>query len=157
MTLHEYMNSATTAYNAYEAMRSLKNKVRVLTVAVGGYRYDIYALDGRFVAAIPKAANASRAVLSLQSDGSFEPYFAIFSAKLQSSAFILSIALEKSKTVTDLVKAIGGATDRCAICGAVLTDPLSASRGIGPECIKKVWAKGLTAEVIQTRIDFVGA
>lgn len=33
---------------------------------------------------------------------------------------------------------LGVRSGRCCICGACLTDALSMSRGIGPECIKKI-------------------
>ena len=39
----------------------------------------------------------------------------------------------------ETLRVLGQATHRCSICGAVLTDPDSQARGIGPECIKHIY------------------
>lgn len=47
--------------------------------------------------------------------------------------------LKSSQKMTlEEAMAFGVATGLCCVCGKFLSDPVSASRGIGPVCIKKV-------------------
>jgi hypothetical protein len=126
---------------------------KVITVSVAGFRYNVYTRDGEFALAIPTSKAHCRKVIELQPDGSFQADWGAFSFKMQVSGLILAIALQKSKSIDDLVKAIGGATEKCAICGAILTDPVSTAQGVGPECVKKIIAKGITRKVIAQRLE----
>lgn len=47
----------------------------------------------------------------------------------------------------DLFLEAVGETGQCAICGRSLTDPLSRARGIGPECIKTIYAGFFEADL----------
>jgi hypothetical protein len=47
----------------------------------------------------------------------------------------------------DLFLEAVGETGQCAICGRFLTDPLSRARGIGPECIKTIYAGFFEADL----------
>lgn len=47
----------------------------------------------------------------------------------------------------DLFLEAVGETGQCAICGRALTDPLSRARGIGPECIKTIYAGFFEADL----------
>jgi hypothetical protein len=127
---------------------------KVLTVTLAGFRYNIFTENGRFAAAIPTSKRAMKAALRVQPDGKFLPAdpHEPTSRRLILSCAFLSIALEQSETVEQLVKAIGGMTEHCAICGALLTDSLSVARGVGPECTKKVWAIGTTRRVVDQRL-----
>ena len=41
-------------------------------------------------------------------------------------------------------------TGKCSRCGAILTDPISVERGIGPECVKRVaWHRIVPAEALR--------
>lgn len=50
-------------------------------------------------------------------------------------------------------KVVGGKTCHCAMCGADLTDELSTSRGIGPECWRKIWRNEFKQDVRQSRLQ----
>lgn len=51
----------------------------------------------------------------------------------------------------DLFLEAVGESGQCAICGRFLTDPLSRARGIGPECIKTIYAGFVEADLDQER------
>lgn len=55
----------------------------------------------------------------------------------------------------DAARALGAA-GRCCCCGADLTDPVSVSRGIGPECIKKIWASYLLLSKYEDLAEMAG-
>lgn len=132
-----------------------KGTSKAITVAVAGYKYDVYTFEGRIMGAIPRAKNADRAVTVRT--GILPKYitqYSVYSYKLLDSVTVLIAAMETANDdVSMLLKAIGGATDRCACCGADLTDPLSVARGIGPECYKKIWvSRDDVKEVMKRRV-----
>jgi hypothetical protein len=49
-------------------------------------------------------------------------------------------------------KIVGGLTTRCAMCGCELTDPLSMSRGIGPDCWQTIYANDTKQRVRRSRL-----
>jgi len=132
-----------------------KGTKKEITVAVAGYKYDVYTFEGRIMGAIPRAKNASRAAtIRTGIEAKYQTPYSVFAFKLYDSVSVLIAALETAKDdVSMLLKAIGGATDRCACCGADLTDPLSVARGIGPECYKKIWvSRDDVREVMKRRV-----
>jgi len=129
--------------------------VKALTVAVSGYKYDVYTFDGKIMGAIPKARNADRAVtVRTEASAKYKTQYNVYAVKLGYSVQLLIMALELAQDdLGALLCAIGGVTDRCAICGAVLTDALSVSRGIGPECFSKIWVNNDDVrEVMERRV-----
>lgn len=132
-----------------------KGTRKEITVAVAGYKYDVYTFEGRIMGAIPRAKNAYRAAtIRMGVEAKYATQYSVFAYKLYDSASVLIVAMETAKDdVSMLLKAIGGATDRCACCGADLTDPLSVARGIGPECYKKIWvSRDDVKEVMKRRV-----
>jgi hypothetical protein len=45
--------------------------------------------------------------------------------------------------LTDHLAVLARSHDNCCVCGRALTDELSRSRGIGPECIQKIGCIGI--------------
>lgn len=133
-------------------------------IAVAGYRLIVTHYDGVLIALRPKAASAGRGELVLWTGNPREdwitkvldrPYFhdPFGPSRLQEALTIAYIAWETSNgVIEDLYKAVG-ARGMCACCGATLTDELSMSRGIGPECIKRVFKKEALAMVQADSIE----
>jgi len=137
MTLKDYKDFATTTWKAREAFDLLK-KDGWVTVAVAGFKFEVCFVEGEAVAAFPKAKAASRAFVFQLSGNQFDTLFSIYSPKLKVSVDLLMEAMASTRGVDEFLIKVSQKTDRCSICGANLTDPISTSRGIGPECIKKV-------------------
>lgn len=152
----EALKNSEQKYYTYE-----RNAVAVSTfieagaettiVAVGGYRLKVVHLDGLLVSITPKATSAGRGHYIIQTKYSNNCTTEIAGHKydhdpcggmrLRDALVIAGLAWETSGgNIDNFYKAIG-ARGNCACCGAFLSDELSLARGIGPECIKKVYAR----------------
>lgn len=78
-----------------------------------------------------------------------QPTRLIEAIKLAAEAFI------RAGGDLDLFLEAVGETGQCAICGRSLTDPLSRARGIGPECIKTIYAGFFEADLDTARAEAV--
>jgi hypothetical protein len=154
-TIHEYAQTVD-AHNGYLSdVKFPQGTAKSITIAVAGYKYDVYTFEGYIMGAVPKAKNASRGVtMRTGVNAKYKTRYAVFSNKLADSVSVLIMALETAKDdLSALLSAIGGATDHCACCGAELTDALSVARGIGPECYKKIWvSRADVREVMERRL-----
>lgn len=66
------------------------------------------------------------------------------------SAFKLLFECWRVKAAPEhLYAAIGIKCHSCALCGRALTTPESTQRGVGPECIHKIWGKAAQEVVIE--------
>jgi len=141
-------------YDAGQNFGKLEGRSLAATISVGGYRWDIIECEGQFVAAFPKSSKDRGRGTIYKTTKGFDHGYYCFSMKLSSAANIVAAVLLKCNSVEELYKATSVATCRCAICGANLTDDLSVSRGIGPECWKKFYTNKakVVARVIDSRI-----
>jgi len=154
-TIHEYAQTVD-AHNGYLFdVKFPKGTAKAITIAVAGYKYDVYTFEGYIMGAVPKARNTDRAVIMRTGvNATYKTRYSVYAEKLSNSANVLILALQVAKDdLSALLSAIGGATDRCACCGAELTDALSVARGIGPECYKKIWvSRADVREVMERRL-----
>lgn len=132
-------------------------------VAVGGYRLIIRHAEGMLLSITPKAASAGRGHIILDPWGSADDMYRVKigdyyymqdpcgPVKLHAALALALSAWEVSEGQEEgLYKALGQ-TGNCAICGALLTDELSMSRGIGPECYRKIGVGKDAAKEVQRR------
>ena len=77
--------------------------------------------------------------------------------KLHAALALALSAWEVSGGDLDALYRALGQTGNCAICGALLTDELSMSRGIGPECYRKIGVGKAAVKEVQRRRAKKGA
>jgi hypothetical protein len=131
----------------------LKAGAQQTVIATGGYRLVLTHMDNVLVSILPKAKSAGRGEIILWTgekrdhgkvmkildrEYDTDPYGP---ARLHEALLITALAWETAKGNQELLYKAIGARGFCAICGANLSDELSIARGIGPECIKKVFKK----------------
>jgi len=139
-----------------EAFRA--NHATEIPVVVGGYGLDVFLYDGKLVGISPRA-KASRGasgagnrltawplspnLLSRREKMEIAWKTYIFPDGPDRARSAVKIALEAFERadgkMEDFFQQLGAA-GFCAVCGRALSDPLSVSRGIGPECILKLEA-----------------
>lgn len=166
MTLSELAETAPPYYSFQRAEVVQRLPADEVIVAVGGYRWKVRFKDGVLYTVFPNAKSAGRGHIAIDpwatsSDRSCREILgrrydwdSYGSQRLQEAlALVISAWTIADGDIDAFYKALGQ-SGHCAICGATLTDPLSMSRGIGPECIKKIWVgrRGIKA-VQQLRIE----
>lgn len=75
--------------------------------------------------------------------------------RLQEALKLAADAFMRAGGDLDLFYEAVGETGQCAICGRSLTDPLSKARGIGPECIKTIYAGVFMGMLDEARAEAV--
>jgi hypothetical protein len=134
--------------------------VEVTTIAIGGYRLLITHRQGLLLSITPKATSAGRGSIELNpwdtsTDNALPGYCwdTCGSRRLQSALLIAWDAWSEAGGIIDAFYAAIGQTGHCAMCGATLTDELSMSRGIGPECYSKIYGgRSVQRNVMARRI-----
>ena len=71
--------------------------------------------------------------------------------KLREALYEIFVVWAAAPDRDSVYKIVSGKTFHCAMCGADLTDELSTSRGIGPECWKKIGRAEVKTEVRRKR------
>lgn len=130
----------------------------VSTVAVGGFKFNIHHHGKHLVAVKPNAQSAKMSLQVLHSPEDADGWTTThqiqgrtykqggigINSRLQTAMNILASSWHHADGDTKKLYQAIGKSGNCAICGAGLSDPLSQSRGIGPECIKRVNEKRAT-------------
>jgi hypothetical protein len=164
---HSAAGAAGLSYLEKDALlKAFKGQCEVVTLAINGFRLKLAVCDGVLVSIFPNARSVRGGLhLTRNADG-----YGVISILGRSYSFDrwgsrkLADAIYQAFTAWELVGgdiealyAAIGQSGRCAICGASLTDPQSMSRGIGPECFKKIWVgrRGIRA-VQQVRLEQAG-
>lgn len=166
MTLDELRQTKPPryAFERREAVRRLPADETI--VAVRGYRMIVRFVGTRLYSIMPRAKSAGRGEIAIdpwaeQEESRYQLRILgdIYTIdpwgpkKLQEALQCTVWAWNDSEGNVDAFYRALGSSGRCAICGATLTDPVSMGRGIGPECIKKIWVgRGAVREVQKRRI-----
>jgi hypothetical protein len=127
-------------------------------VNLGGFRFTIQSVGNILISIQPNAKSAQpkfggRLGFTLWSQdrkpgkGSKELGGRVYSfarwdqpERLREAINLAIEAFQRANGDIDLFYEAVGEAGQCAICSRFLTDPLSRARGIGPECIKTLWA-----------------
>ena len=169
LTTDEIIASCKQRHYSYEQNETTLAKFRAagteeIIVCVGGYRIVATVYGTTLVQLKPKATSAGRGEFTLWTGERRDSWIVkicdrfYYQDKMGSKRVLEALAL--AAIAWETAARHGGGTDNfykalgsrgfCACCGATLTDPLSQSRGIGPECAKRIY-KTRAVRILQER------
>ena len=160
MTIAKFLENRTDSSKGYLKSFDFRElpKAEIGIISVGGFGYRVFASTetGEIIGFIPKAkANIDRGCIYLYPDGTYKGDTCIFNGKLRAAVELLTgtiLPICAGGGFDALSKAVSVETCVCARCGAALTDELSVSRGVGPECFKYFGGKRYVNAAIAARV-----
>jgi len=143
---------------------AVRKHSRQVTVSCGGFRWHVYLLQDGLAFIEPRSNSAGRFEFTLipacadrqgiQLGNYLYEVDCCMRRRVAEALFALLAAWTAADNDIDAFYRALGQSGRCAICGATLTDPLSMSRGIGPECFGHIGiGRAAVLEVARKRVS----